>query len=603
MIHNTYHHFNPNSVDAEMFPGRMTHLKYSRLWEIQRRVNQLLSSFITPIPHGFVPSTLSSPKRPNSTQPQPGIWITLWRAKWELNQSNRLPISIQVRLLSLFLTAPCSYTRFDLLFRLYQSPSSWEFALKHKRAPNPTFPTPTVSTNSLIPPLFFLQLVYSMWGSYECLHRAVNVTRDAFLLAARDPAKLAFSADPLPAMIVFVATLMVLCFVVSTLMRNYSQVDRLWSLLPPFIIGFYWYRTPFVDARLTLMFVLSLAWGLRLTYNFWRKGGYNPSDEDYRWAILIKKIDNTPLWVLFNITFICFFQLMLLFLIASPAEAAYRQAGIAPLTSVDMLLLVAFVTLLSIETIADQQQWVFQNEKYRLRAEREPLEGDYRLGFLTHGLFAYSRHPNFCAEISMWWVMYLFGVNATGNWLHWSLAGPVLLTLLFQGSTNFTEGLTAEKYKDYVKYQQTTSRLLPWFPSNEPIVSTTRSSNRATPSRARQVIQEATTEAILHSPKHTAAKAPSTAVSSSAPAAGSLSSPTKSRAKPAPRSPRASRTAGDADSAAPVAASPRSPRSRRTASPDPVASHDDIAHAGRTRGQKAAIASLSPKGRSSRSRI
>lgn len=402
------------------------------------------------------------------------------------------------------------------------------------------------------------------------------------MLAARDPKTLAFVADPLHAMIVLVATLMVLCFVVSTLMNNYSQVDRLWSLLPPFIICFYWYRTPFVDARLSLMALLSLAWGLRLTYNFWRKGGYNPTDEDYRWQILIRSINNTPLWVLFNITFICFFQLSLLFLIASPADAAYRQAGIAPLTSIDLLLVIAFITLLCIETTADQQQWTFQNEKYRLRDAKEHLEGDYRLGFLTHGLFAYSRHPNFCAEISMWWVMYLFGVNATGNWLHWSLAGPVLLTLLFQGSTNFTEQQTVLKYKDYSKYQETTSRLLPWFPSNETIVSSTRSSARS----ARQVIHDAAMDTILHSPKHTSAASPAS------PKSPRNRSKAATGTATAPGSPRAAGSARGSRSSATEPSTPRSPRSRKAA--DTVEEASPAAH---TRGKTAVS---SPKGRSRR---
>lgn len=44
------------------------------------------------------------------------------------------------------------------------------------------------------------------------------------------------------------------------------------SILPPFYIGYFAYRTGFTDTRLTTMFVLSLVWGLRLSYNFYRKG-------------------------------------------------------------------------------------------------------------------------------------------------------------------------------------------------------------------------------------------------------------------------------------------------------------------------------------------
>jgi steroid 5-alpha reductase family enzyme len=41
------------------------------------------------------------------------------------------------------------------------------------------------------------------------------------------------------------------------------------------------------------------------------------------------------------------------------------------------------------------------------------------------------------------------------------LVGAVLLVLLFQGSTRVTEHITACKYKEYSKYQQRVSMLLP----------------------------------------------------------------------------------------------------------------------------------------------
>lgn len=298
------------------------------------------------------------------------------------------------------------------------------------------------------------------------MHRVLETLEASLSLLARSPSTLIYSSDPLLFCVALVVSVMLSCFVFSVVMDNYSQVDRWWSVLPPLLIGFYCYRSPVLDARLMVMTLLSVAWGVRLTFNFWRKGGYNWHDEDYRWQPLKATIRPYPLWLLFNILFICIFQLTLLFLISSPVDVVYRNAGKVPLNTFDVLLLFAFVLLLTIETIADEQQWNFQMEKQRLK-ERvgATLTGDYKLGFLTHGLFQFSRHPNFFAEISLWWVMYMFGVNATGGeWMNWTLTGALLLTLLFQGSTTFTEKLSAQKYPEYAKYQQTTSRLLPWLP-------------------------------------------------------------------------------------------------------------------------------------------
>ena len=66
----------------------------------------------------------------------------------------------------------------------------------------------------------------------------------------------------------------------------------------------------------------------------------------------------------------------------------------------------------------------------------------------------------------MWWTYYGFSIAAGAEALNWTITGAVLLTLLFQGSTGLTEKISARKYPAYARYQQTTSRLMPWFPKS-----------------------------------------------------------------------------------------------------------------------------------------
>ena len=61
-------------------------------------------------------------------------------------------------------------------------------------------------------------------------------------------------------------------------------------------------------------------------------------------------------------------------------------------------------------------------------------------------------------------MFFLFAVAATGTLLHWTVAGAVLLTALFIGSTVFTESITRSKYPEYADYQAPTSAIVPWFP-------------------------------------------------------------------------------------------------------------------------------------------
>lgn len=201
--------------------------------------------------------------------------------------------------------------------------------------------------------------------------------------------------------------------------------------------------------------------GARLTFNFARKGGYTGM-EDYRWAILRGRMKPWQ-FQLFNVFFIVLYQNALLVLITLPAQIAWQYD--APLGEWDAVFALLFLGLLVGETVADQQQWNFHRAKARSAGQL----GD---GFLRTGLFRFSRHPNFFFEQSQWWAFYALGATAAvasglGFWggaLNWTIIGAVLLTVLFIGSTIFTEAISSEKYPAYADYQRTTSMLVPLPP-------------------------------------------------------------------------------------------------------------------------------------------
>ena len=267
------------------------------------------------------------------------------------------------------------------------------------------------------------------------------------------------TTDPLTTALWVAGALALLCWVLSLITKEYSWVDRLWSITPVlFAVHFAGYAG-FNDARLNLMAALAVLWGVRLTYNFVRKGGYERGGEDYRWEEIQERIG--PRWFqVLNATFIAPFQNYLLLLIVVPSYAAYRFVG-TPLNALDYAAAIAFVAFFIGEAVADEQQWKFQTAKYAAIARGETPEA----GFITTGLFRYSRHPNFLCEQAMWWTYYVFSIAAGAGWLNWTITGAVLLTLLFQGSTNLTGKLSARKYPAYADYQRTTNRLMPWFPS------------------------------------------------------------------------------------------------------------------------------------------
>ena len=257
-----------------------------------------------------------------------------------------------------------------------------------------------------------------------------------------------------------------LCFMVSEITNNYSQTDKVWSIAP---IIYTWYITYAGewDDRMVLMAVLVTIWGLRLTYNFGRRGGYSwkfwTGEEDYRWRILQENpiFKNKPWnWRLFNFFFISLYQNGLIYLFTLPILAVMLKEEI-PLGIFDLLLSITFLFFVVIEFIADQQQWDFQNKKYELIRSGKPLPEPYSKGFVDTGLWGWMRHPNYMAEQAVWIVFYLFSVVATGDWINWSMIGCLLLLILFYNSSNFSEEISAGKYPQYRAYQNKVGRFLP----------------------------------------------------------------------------------------------------------------------------------------------
>jgi steroid 5-alpha reductase family enzyme len=264
--------------------------------------------------------------------------------------------------------------------------------------------------------------------------------------------------------IIIMLTAALICFLVSEVTGNYSQVDKLWSIMP--IVYSILTFVAFPSPRLLIMCILVILWGLRLSYNFYRKGGYSivpwKGEEDYRWAIMRQnpELKGRIRFGLFNLFFISFFQHFLILLFCTPLlmTAKFGKTG---LSFTDMIAASLMLLFIVIETISDNQLYRFQMMK-KGKLDSDGLYGEsLNKGFFSEGLWHYVRHPNFTSEQAIWISFYLFGVAASGKWLNWTMIGPVLLVLLFRGSSEFTEKISGGKYPEYAEYKKKVKRFLP----------------------------------------------------------------------------------------------------------------------------------------------
>ncbi len=262
----------------------------------------------------------------------------------------------------------------------------------------------------------------------------------------------------------FMVLIACVCFIVGELTRNNSQIDKLWSILPICYTLYFAYASNW-EPRPSLMAVLVAIWGIRLTYNFSRRAAYSwrfwSGEEDYRWQVLRSEpLFNKPWkWTMFNLFFICLYQSGLILLFTLPAVNVLQSK--LPLTLYDGILACCILIAIAIEWLADQQQWKFQTEKYDQINRGITLAEPYKKGFITSGLWKFVRHPNYSAEQCIWILFYGFTIVAGNSWLNWSAVGFILLLLLFQGSADFSEKISASKYPEYKTYQKTTGKFIP----------------------------------------------------------------------------------------------------------------------------------------------
>ncbi|KIJ66820.1 hypothetical protein HYDPIDRAFT_85909 [Hydnomerulius pinastri MD-312] len=293
-------------------------------------------------------------------------------------------------------------------------------------------------------------------------------------------------------------------YVLSIVTGNVSQVDRVWTFLPTIYTVYYtllplWPRAPptylfpytpettvhdsvagSYSPRALLMSALVVTWMCRLSYNTWRRGLFNLKDEDYRWEILRQKIPPF-LFQIFNLTFVAIAQNIILFLLGIPAQIAVTQPHTALGTSDYILGTLGFLTILT-EFVSDNQQYSFQTFKRsgKLNPNEWPgariawIKQDAERGFVTRGLWAWSRHPNFLCEQSFWIIINLFPLLSsdapavplppTSLTSLAPLLPCLVLCSLFFSSTKFSESISLSKYPAaYKAYQQRVGMFVPFL--------------------------------------------------------------------------------------------------------------------------------------------
>jgi steroid 5-alpha reductase family enzyme len=201
-----------------------------------------------------------------------------------------------------------------------------------------------------------------------------------------------------------------------------------------------------LDPRVAVILVLTLAYGLRLTWN-WARGWSGLGHEDWRY-VDIRHQTGRAYWVA-SFFALHFFPTVMTFLGCLPLYAALVESS-APFGVLDALAVVVTAGAIAIEGVADNQLREFR---------RTSTEGR----ICDVGLWRYSRHPNYFGEISFWVGLWMFGVAAGAPW--WTGVGALAMVVLFAGaSIPMAEKRSLRRRPHYADHQQRVSMLIPWPP-------------------------------------------------------------------------------------------------------------------------------------------
>ncbi|MDJ0787293.1 MAG: DUF1295 domain-containing protein [Myxococcota bacterium] len=145
-------------------------------------------------------------------------------------------------------------------------------------------------------------------------------------------------------------------------------------------------------------------------------------------------------------------------LTAACALAAITTAETAPLGPFAVVGLLVWLLGFGIEVVADRQKQHFRSDP------------ENRGRFITTGLWAWSRHPNYFGEIVLWIGVALIAIPVLSGWQYVTLVSPLFVTYLLTQVSGIPmlEAVGQKRWGDdpaYQRYLESTPSLIPRPPA------------------------------------------------------------------------------------------------------------------------------------------
>lgn len=236
-------------------------------------------------------------------------------------------------------------------------------------------------------------------------------------------------------------------FELARLVKRIDVIDVAWGLGFIYVALILLFSQSPMPAAARAAAILASIWGIRLSLHIGKRNAHKP--EDPRYTVYRQKW-GAQFWPYTYIK-IYLVQAACILLISTPLVAIETS----PRHVWSWLIWLGFAVWAAgilFESVADAQLKRF-------------LNGRKDHGVMQHGLWRYSRHPNYFGEIVTWTGAGLVA-GGLGHW--WGLIGPVVIAFLITQISGIppVEKRYARDHA-YQVYARKTSLLIPWPPRRD----------------------------------------------------------------------------------------------------------------------------------------